>query len=515
MNGLGPSRQSGVLLPLFSLPSPYGVGAMGRAAYRFLDQLHAAGQSWWQLLPLGPTGYGDSPYQSLSALSGNPYFIDLDLLAEEGLLQPGDLAGLSFGDDPSAVDNGALFHGREAVLELAWRSLSQPAFAALDEEYRCFARDNQDWLEDFALFAALKREFGHKPWYEWAEPLRCRRGWALRQARVTFGDSIDRQRFYQFLFFRQWEKLREYSHRLGIGLLGDLPLYCAEDSADVWAAPDQFQLDSAGRARCLAGCPPDAFAPQGQLWGNPLYDWKAMEADGFAWWKRRLRRAASLFDGLRLDHFRGLEAYWSIPRPPKGPAQAAAGSWQPGPGPAFLQAMKEACPDTLIIAEDLGFLTPQVHLLREEAGLPGMKVLQFAFGEEDSAYLPHNHEPHCVCYAGTHDNPPLLGWIEQAAPEETAAAREYLGLDEKSSGPELARALLRAGMGSVAGLFILQLQDLLGLGEEARVNRPGTDQGNWRWRLRPGQFGEEQAQELSRLTRLYGRWPRRQAEKKA
>ncbi|MBO7667525.1 MAG: 4-alpha-glucanotransferase [Firmicutes bacterium] len=500
------SRQSGVLLPLFSLPSPCGVGTLGRAACDFLDRLHEAGQSWWQLLPLGPTGYGDSPYQSLSSQAGNPYFIDLELLAEEGLLSAGEIGG-DWGGDPEAVDYGVLFRRREEVLALAWERLKESAFATLSQEFAAFVMANREWLEDYALYAALKREFDHKPWYEWPEPLRCRHGWAMEQARAAYGDSIDRQRFYQFLFFRQWRALRQYAAGLDIKLMGDLPLYCAWDSADVWAAPDQFQLDAAGKPLAVAGCPPDDFTPDGQLWGNPLYNWDDMRADGFAWWRRRLRCAARLFDGLRLDHFRGLEAYWSIPWQEDGSHCAADGSWQKGPGEAFLRAMGEACPDTLIIAEDLGFLTPQVQRLREAARLPGMKVLEFAFGDGDSAYLPHNHEKNCVCYAGTHDNPPLLGWIAEAEEKELALARDYLDLPEDCSDLQLARAVLRAGFSSVASLFILQLQDLLELDDLSRINRPGSDQGNWRWRLQPGQFGAEEVKRLARLTRLYGRWP--------
>ena len=500
-------RGCGVLLPLFSLPSPYGVGSMGRAACEFLDQLAAAGQSWWQLLPIGPTGFGDSPYQSLSSQAGNPYFIDLDLLIEEGLLQKAEVEAVDWGRDPAAVDYGVLFREREALLGRAWSRLTQPAFHGLADEFAGFVRDNQDWLEDHALYAALKQEFDHQPWYQWPEPLRCRRSWALEQARLTFADNIDRQRFFQFLFFRQWERLREYGRKLGVGLLGDLPLYCAWDSADVWAAPGQFQLDAAGRPLAVAGCPPDDFAPEGQLWGNPLYAWEDMRSDGFSWWRRRLRRWARLFDGLRLDHFRGLEAYWSIPWREDGSHAACDGSWQAGPGEAFLRALAEECPDTLIVCEDLGFLTPQVHRLRRQAGLPGMKVLQFAFAEDDSPYLPHNYERDCVCYAGTHDNPPLLGWIANADPEEVELARDYLGLKVDCDDEELAFSLLRAGCASVADLFILQLQDLLGLGGEARINRPGSDQGNWRWRLLPGQFSPRQAARLARLTRLYGRLP--------
>ena len=497
-------RESGVLLPLFSLPSPYGIGTMGRAARAFLDRLHESGQSWWQLLPLGPTGYGDSPYQSLSSQAGNPYLIDLDLLKEEGLLTPDEIGG-DWGSDPAAVDYGLLFQRREQVLAFAWQRLKEPKFATLSQEFAAFCLNSREWLEDFALYAALKRVFEHKPWYEWPDPLRCRHGWAIEQARLTYADSIDRQRFYQFLFFRQWRALRAYAGKLGVKLMGDLPLYCAWDSADVWAAPEQFQLDKAGQPLAVAGCPPDDFTPEGQLWGNPLYNWEDMRCDGFAWWKRRLGCAARLFDGLRLDHFRGLEAYWSIPREADGSMSAADGSWQPGPGEAFMRAMREACPDTLIIAEDLGFLTPQVHRLREKAGLPGMKVLEFAFGEEDSAYLPHNHEKNCVCYAGTHDNPPLLGWIAGADEEELKLARDYLALPAGCSDRELAGAVLRAGFSSVASLFVLQLQDLLGLGAEARINRPGSDQGNWCWRLVPGQFGEKEVRELAHLTRLYGR----------
>ena len=490
-------RSSGILMPISSLPSPHGIGTLGAEARKFVDFLADAGQSWWQILPVGPTSYGDSPYQSFSAYAGNPYLIDLDLLCEDGLLTPAEVNAVSWGTDPARVDYSAIYNGRFPLLHLAMeRGWERDA-----DKVKAFSEENDAWLPDYALFMALKRHFGMSAWTEWPdEDIRLRRPEAVARYREELADDIRLFTYIQYLFFRQWETLRSYAHEKGIGIIGDLPIYVAMDSADVWADPRAFQLDERNVPAEVAGVPPDYFTADGQLWGNPLYDWDAMKADGYTWWIRRIAGASRLYDILRIDHFRGLESYWAVPY---GETTAKVGRWVKGPGMDLMNVLTEKFPNIQFIAEDLGYLTPEVRQLLEDSGLPGMKVLQFAFDSREAAnYLPHTYPRHCVCYAGTHDNSTLMGWKDEAAPADIAMAREYLGLHDEEG---FNWGVLRGGQSSVADLFIAQMQDYLGLGSEARMNIPGILGGNWQWRMLPGQITDELTARIARMTSLYGR----------
>ena len=490
-------RSCGILLPVFALPSPYGIGTLGQAAYDFVDFLRQAGQSWWQMLPLGPTGYGDSPYQSFSSYAGNPYFIDLDLLRRDGLLTAQEIASLAWGSDPARVDYAALYENRFVLLQKA----AERGWARDRAEVQLFARQNAQWLPDYALYMAVKRHFDEKPWTQWPdEAIRLRKPEAMAQYRQMLASDIRMFTYSQFLFFRQWNALREYAHEQGVGIIGDLPIYVSMDSADVWAEPAFFQLDSNGYPTETAGVPPDCFSRDGQLWGNPLYRWEAMKADGYGWWIRRVDGAAKLYDMLRIDHFRGFESYWAVPY---GDTTAKNGHWVKGPGMDLVQVLLNWFPQMQFIAEDLGFLTPEVRELLADSGLPGMKVLEFAFdSREPSSYLPHLYTPHCVCYTGTHDNAPLLAWKEEADPDDLALAVQYLGLNEEEG---FHWGVLRGGMSSVAELFMAQMQDYLGLGAESRINTPGEPVGNWQWRLHPGQLTAALSRRMAHMARLYGR----------
>lgn len=489
-------RSSGVLLAISSLPSKYGIGTLGRAAYAFADFLHAAGQHYWQLLPIGPTGYGDSPYQSFSTFAGNPYLIDLELLAEEGLLSAAELDAVDWGGDPACVDYGKLYAHRFRFLQQACdRGWTQEA-----AEIKTFSEENP-WLADYALFMALKRHFDMLPWMEWPDvEIHLHRPEAVARYRELLADDVRLFTYIQYVFFRQWDALRDYVHERGIRLIGDLPIYVALDSADVWAEPEQFQLDAENRPTAVAGCPPDAFSEDGQLWGNPLYHWERMQRDGYGWWIRRFGGAARLFDVVRIDHFRGLESYWAVPY---GAKTAKEGRWVKGPGMSLVGVLTGWFSDTEIIAEDLGYLTPEVRQLLRDSGLPGMKVLEFAFDpREPSDYLPHTYTKNCVCYIGTHDNAPVRAWVQEMDRDTLALARRYLGVTRNDA---LLPALVRAGMGSVASLFVLQMQDLLGLGAESRMNTPATADSNWQWRMLPHAATAALAEELRKITALYGR----------
>ena len=490
-------RSCGILLPVFALPSPYGIGTLGQAAYDFVDFLRQAGQSWWQMLPLGPTGYGDSPYQSFSSYAGNPYFIDPDLLRRDGLLTAQEIASLAWGSDPARVDYAALYENRFVLLQKA----AERGWARDRAEVQLFARQNAQWLPDYALYMAVKRHFDEKPWTQWPdEAIRLRKPEAMAQYRQLLAGDIRMFTYSQFLFFRQWNALREYAHEQGVGIIGDLPIYVSMDSADVWAEPAFFQLDSDGYPTETAGVPPDCFSRDGQLWGNPLYRWEAMKADGYGWWIRRVDGAAKLYDMLRIDHFRGFESYWAVPY---GDTTAKNGHWVKGPGMDLVQVLLNWFPQMQFIAEDLGFLTPEVRKLLADSGLPGMKVLEFAFdSREPSSYLPHLYTPHCVCYTGTHDNAPLPAWKEEADPDDLALAVQYLGLNEEEG---FHWGVLRGGMSSVAELFMAQMQDYLGLGAESRINTPGKPVGNWQWRLHPGQLTAALSRRMAHMARLYGR----------
>lgn len=487
-------RASGILMPLSSLPGPWGIGTLGGSAYRFLDFLAAAGQRYWQILPIGPTGYGDSPYQSFSAFAANPYLIDPALLVEQGLLTEAEARAPHWGGDPCRVDYAALWAGRGRLLEQAAARLD-PA----DREFCAFCEAGRDWLGDYALFMALKEEYGHESWQLWPRPLRLRQPQALTEAETRLAGRIFYWKAVQYLFFAQWGRLKAYAAEHGVRIIGDIPIYVSPDSSDVWASPGLFQLDAEGRPTEVAGCPPDAFAAEGQVWGNPLYDWPRHAETGYAWWLRRLGHAGRVYDVVRIDHFRGLESYFAIPA---GQDTAAGGRWRKGPGMDFIRAVRAALPDLAIIAEDLGYLTPEVRALRRASGFAGMKVLQFAFdSREPGDYLPHNYRRNAVVYTGTHDNIPTAAWQARADPADVAAARAYLAAAEE----DLTPAFIRAALASVCDTAILPMQDWLGLGAEARMNTPSRLDGNWQWRMAPDALSSVLAGRIRALTERYGR----------
>lgn len=487
-------RGSGILMHITSLPGPYGVGTLGKAAYAFVDFLNKAGQQYWQILPLNPTGYGDSPYQSCSTFAGNHYLIDLDALVGEGLLQQEELSAICWSEREDRVDFGRLYANRLNVLRLAYQRFDR------QEDLDAFCRKNSDWLPDFALFMAIKDKNGGKPWQQWEEDLKRRQPDAVWAARHALEGEIRFYSFVQFLFYEQWSALRSYAHEKGVSIIGDVPIYVPIDSVDVWSNPELFQLDADLTPEAVAGCPPDAFSEDGQLWGNPLYNWERMAKDGYHWWIRRLAAAQKLYDVVRLDHFRGFESYWSVPY---GEPTAKNGKWIKGPDMDFIHAVKKALPDLQIIAEDLGFLTQEVLDLRDNSGFPGMKVLQFAFdSREPSEYLPHTYIQNTVCYIGTHDNMTMRQWLETAPADAVAYATEYMRLTEAEG---YVWGVIRTAFESVSDLCIIQMQDYLNLDGDARMNFPGITGGNWLWRALGTDFPESLAQKIHRVTNLYGR----------
>lgn len=488
-------RQSGILMHITSLPGPYGIGTMGKEAYRFVDFLHDAGQSCWQILPLSPTGFGDSPYQSLSSCAGNHYLIDLDLLVKENLLKKAEIQNIPWGENPGRVDFGAMYQYRTEVLKLAFRRFTPNA------DFRDFVEKNENWLKDYALFMALKEHYSGSTWLDWPEEIRLRQKDALDVQREELGETVGFHYFLQYKFFQQWNALRSYANERNIRIIGDIPIYVPLDSADVWADPELFQLDENRRPVKVAGCPPDGFTADGQLWGNPIYDWGKMAETGYGWWIRRLGAAAGLYDVIRIDHFRGFESYWAVPY---GDATARNGQWVKGPGMDFFRMVRREFPNLPFIAEDLGFVTPEVRQLQVDSGYPGMKVLEFAFdSREGSDYLPHLYPADSICYTGTHDNVTLKQWFNEANAEDVAYAKAYLGLN-RSEG--YIWGMIRGGMGSVSRLFIAQMQDFLELGKEARMNLPGTvSTDNWTWRAKKGFDSRKLAKKLYAVTKLYGR----------
>lgn len=491
-------RSSGILMSVSSLPSPYGIGTLGKAAYDFVDFLVEAGQRFWQLLPVGPTGYGDSPYASLSSFAGNPYFIDLDTLIEDGLLTRSEVEARDWGGDPESVDYGAIYEHRFEVLKTAYeRGREKDA-----EAFRRFREDNERWLPDYALFMALKRHFGMAAWLEWPEDIRLHRPEACNRWFHELSDDCGLFAYIQFLFFRQWDALKAYANENGVKLIGDVPIYVPLDSVDVWSEPHWFQLDDRSIPTEVSGVPPDYFNADGQLWGNPLYRWDEMARDGYGWWIRRVDGVFRFCDVLRFDHFRGLESYWAVPY---GEETARNGHWVKGPGIAFVSAISGWFRDKSFIAEDLGYMTPEVMRLLADSGFPGMKVLQFAFDwREPSDYLPHNYGTECVCYTGTHDNETLASWLSGADKRCVAHAKAYLGLNKQEG---FRWGIIRGGMCSAAVLFVAQMQDYLGLGAEARMNEPGTSEGNWRWRMTTDAVTPELTKRIAKMTALYGRAP--------
>ncbi|NPV38444.1 MAG: 4-alpha-glucanotransferase [Brevinematales bacterium] len=493
-------RSSGVLLHITSLPNRYGIGSMGKEAYRFVDFLVSARQKLWQVFPLGPTGFGDSPYQCFSAFAGNPLLIDLELLVEQGLLSKKDLEGAPvFPEDK--VDYGAVIHFKFPLLRKAYENFvvkaeKQPL---LKEKFERFCERHKNWLDDFALFMALKEEFGGRSWLEWEKDVRFRKPETIKAYSLKLADKIVFQKFRQYLFFDQWHDLRAYANKNGVQIVGDIPIFVAMDSADVWAHPELFYFDPELKPTKVAGVPPDYFSATGQLWGNPLYYWPEHEKTNFQWWISRIESMMELVDIIRIDHFRGFAGYWAIPY---GEKTAINGQWEKAPGMALFTAVEKALGKLPIIAEDLGVITPDVVELRDHFQFPGMKVLQFAFdSNEENDHLPHQMVPNSVIYTGTHDNDTCRGWFEKAKPSDQQYALEYL----KSNGKEVWWDFIQAAWASVARIAIAPMQDILGLGSSARMNFPGVASGNWQWRMKSSDLKPALARRLAHLTRIYGR----------
>ena len=490
-------RSAGILLPVSSLPSPYGIGCFSQEAYDFVDWLKDAGQTYWQILPLGVTSYGDSPYQSFSAFAGNPYFISLDELVKEGVLTAEECKKAKFGRKADDIDYSQLYKERGRLLRLAYSRSD----IGHNEAFAAFCEKNKWWLDDFALFMAVKDRFEGKPWIEWAEDIRLRWQNAMDYYRRELYFEVEYYKYLQFKFDQQWRALKAYANEKGIRIIGDIPIYVALDSADAWANPQMFQLDEDNIPTAVAGVPPDGFSPTGQLWGNPLYRWEKHRETGYQWWITRLWYCFELYDVVRIDHFRGFDEYFSIPY---GSETAAPGHWEKGPGIELFRAVEQALGKREIIAEDLGYMSETVRQLVRDSGFPGMKVLEFAFdSREPSDYLPHRYTRDCVCYTGTHDNAPLGQWLEEAKPEDVAYAKGYLGLSQEEG---QIWGVIRGGMGSVSDLFIAQMQDYLELGAEARMNFPGTlSNNNWTWRAQDGMITDALAHRIRELTRLFDR----------
>lgn len=489
-------RASGILMHISSLPSPYGIGTFGKAAYQFVDFLHRSGQQYWQILPVGPTSHGDSPYQSFSTFAGNPYFIDLDLLHEEGLLEKAEYSGLDWCANEKYVDYKTIYDLRFTVLRHAYSRGAQKHAA----EISAFHTENAAWIDDYALFMALKYAHHGRPWFEWEAPLRLRRPEALKKARAELQTDIQFWIFLQYLFFRQWKALKSYAREKGVSFIGDLPIYVAMDSADVWAAPALFALDEALSPIEVSGVPPDYFSSDGQLWGNPIYNWKAHKKSGYAWWAARVKAAMELYDMVRIDHFRGFADYYAIPF---GDKNAKRGEWRPGPGMDLFAALTKELGPLPLIAEDLGGLSSISKELLLKSGYPGMRVLEFAFdGNPDNPHLPHNHVNNCVVYTGTHDNDTIAGWWRYLKKAQRRQAAECLGLTNREG---IHWGILRGAWSSVADLAVAPIQDILGLDERARMNTPSTLGNNWRFRLAPGQLTSGVEKKLLHITRLFRR----------
>jgi 4-alpha-glucanotransferase len=497
-------RASGLLLHPTSLPGRFGIGDFGPAATAFLEFLAAARQRCWQVLPLGPTSFGDSPYQSPSTFAGNPLLISLDRLVDDGLLAADALAGALDERAPGApLDYGAVIARKLPLLQEAARRLCAGSHASLGEAFARFRAAEAEWLDDVALFLALKVTHAGAPWPEWEPDIRLRRAPALRHWREQLAGEIEQQAALQFLFFQQWEALRAAAAARAIRIIGDVPIFVAYDSADVWAHRELFQLDRQGAPSAVAGVPPDYFSASGQLWGNPLYRWRALEADGYAWWVARLRAAFRLYDAVRIDHFIGFTRYWAVPA---GETTAINGQWRPAPGAAVLDAVRAALGEVAIVAENLGAVTPAVEALRGRYDLPGMKVLQFAF-DSDAAnpFLPHGYAQNEIVYTGTHDNDTTAGWLAALPAATRSALLRYLDRREDADPATLTWALIRLASASVADTAIVPVQDVLALGSEARMNLPGRPAGNWSWRLAEGALADHHAARLAELTDLYGR----------
>lgn len=489
-------RASGILLPISSIPSSYGIGSFSKEAYEFVDFLEKAGQSYWQILPLGPTGYGDSPYQSFSTFAGNPYYIDLEELIRDGLITGEQCESRDWGESEAYVNYEKIYNSRFIVLRKAFENSQLNE----DKDFQEFVEENAFWLSDYALYMAVKDFYKGKSWSEWDEDIRLRKPEAMAGYEKQLEREILFYKFQQYLFDTQWRKLKKYANEKGVKIIGDIPIYVALDSADTWANPELFQLDENRRPVSVAGCPPDAFSSTGQLWGNPLYQWDYHKETDYAWWIQRISYCYKLYDVVRIDHFRGFDEYYSIPF---GDTTAEFGHWEKGPGYDLFKVMKKKIGNKPVIAEDLGFLTPTVNQLLKKSGYPGMKVLQFAFdSREESDYLPHNYTANSVVYTGTHDNDTTVGWYQAINRRDRSFARKYLNI---KSSRELEWNFIRAALGSVSDTAVIPMQDYLGLGSEARINVPSTLGTNWKWRMVKGQIPEGLAEKIYDMCRLYGR----------
>lgn len=495
-------RANGILLAISSLPSPYGIGCFSKEAYAFIEKLKKAGQKYWQILPLGPTGYGDSPYQSFSTFAGNPYYIDLDRLVAQGWLLEGEIKELAEDGPIGEVDYGKLFKTRYVLLKKAFlRSGIEKT-----EAFCRYCAQEKYWLEDYALYMALKKEYQYRSWESWEESVRFRDPATLEKKKAQWKEEILFHQFLQFIFQKQWQELKNYANARGIKIIGDLPIYVSCDSADAWAGQQLFQFDGSGKPKAVAGVPPDGFSADGQVWGNPLYAWEYHEKTGYVWWMRRLAFCFSQYDAVRIDHFRGFDEYYCVPY---GDETARRGEWKKGPCRSFFQKVEENFPGRQIIAEDLGYMTDSVRKLLKDTGYPGMKILEFAFDSRDSGsardYLPHNYKENTVVYTGTHDNETVTGWFtEGIREEERQMVRRYFH-DEHTADEEMYKTMICGAMRSVAKLCIIPMQDVLGLDNRARMNRPSTTGINWKWRLKEDAFGEEEIRWLAEQTACYGR----------
>ena len=494
-------RESGILCPISSIWSRYGIGCFSKEAYDFVDFLKESGQSYWQVLPFGPTGFGDSPYQSFSTFAGNPYFICPDDLVKDGLLMQHELDQFDFGSDVEAVDYGALYNNRFKMLEIAYGRFKKNP----DPEFEDFKEENKEWLDDYGLYMALKYANKGKAWIEWDAPLRTRDEKALEEALLEYADVIGFYAFQQYEFMKQWKKLRAYANENGIKIIGDIPFYTAFDSADTWSNPKMFLFDKDNVPTKVAGCPPDAFSADGQLWGNPIYNWSYLKKTKYAWWIARIKHNLEFCDVLRVDHFRAFDEYYEIPY---GEKTAKNGKWVKGPGMALFRAVKKELGDVEIIAEDLGYITESVKKLVKDTGYPGMKVLQFAFdSREESDYLPHNYDHNCVVYTGTHDNETTRGWIENIVDQDRDFARRYINSIHTDYGA-FTWDFIRCAQACVADLCIVPIQDYLVKGNEARINHPSTLGTNWQWRIKPNFLSRELAKSIHDMTELYCRIPK-------
>lgn len=489
-------RTSGILMHISSLPSPYGIGTMGKEARKFVDFLDKAGQTYWQILPICPTSYGDSPYQSFSSFAGNPYFIDLDYLCKDKLLTKKECLSYEWGENPEFVEYGTLYENRFPLLKKAYQRFKK----ALPDDFADFCEKNSDWLDDYALFMALKDANGGVAWFEWEKDLKLRKPSEIEKAKEEFADDVEFWKMLQYLFFKQWTELKAYANEKGIQIIGDVPIYVAGDSADVWANPGQFYLDENLDPIDVSGCPPDAFSDDGQLWGNPLFRWDAMKKDGYTWWTKRIKAMSELYDVVRIDHFRGFDSYYAIPAKDK---TARNGEWREGPGMDLFNTLEKKLGRLNIIVEDLGYLTPSVKQLLKDTGFPGMKLIQFAFdSREESDYLPHTYQKNCVVYTGTHDNDTIMGWFKTAPKESVKYAKEYLRLNKEEG---YNWGTMKAVWGCVGDMAIVPMQDILGIGSEGRMNTPSTLGMNWKWRAIDGQITSALAKKVCKNMEIYCR----------